>query len=103
MSYADVAPSSPGSRVDEPLIRIGKTRNGWEVECLDPGIAKANQGNGPWTDPWVCYSFETKDAALEFTEDAMDIVKPRKTQVSDAFEAAFKEATSGKETDNDEG
>lgn len=92
-SYADSPISPAGGRVDERLISIGKTRNGWEVECLDPGIAKANQGNGPWQDPWVCYSFDNQKAALDFIDDAMGIVKPRKTQVSDAFEAAFKEAT----------
>lgn len=84
--------------MDERLIGIGKTRDGWEVECLDPKISKANSGNGPWQDPWVCYQFDDKEDALEFLEAALDIVQPRKVQASTEFDAAFKEATSADET-----
>lgn len=79
--------------MDECLIRVGKTRNGWEVECLDPAISADNQKPKiSWRDPWVTYAFEKKEQLVEFLEEALDIVKPRRSQESDAFEAAFKEA-----------
>ncbi len=88
--------------MDECVIRIGFTNNGFEVEALDPKIATENaKPKTSWKDPWVCYSFTTKDQVLEFVEDAMDIVKPIRTQQSTTFEAAFKEATSGVENDKD--
>lgn len=88
----------------DELIRIGKTRNGFEVSCLDPKISAENQKpKTSWQDPWVTYTFDKKEQLVEFIEDALDIVQPRRPHppASDAFETAFKEAVSGEESDND--
>lgn len=88
--------------MDECVIRIGFTNNGFEVEALDPKIVDENdKPKTNWKDPWVCYSFATKEQVMEFVEDAMDIVKQRRTKPNTTFEAAFKEATSNVENDQD--
>ena len=82
--------------MDECVIRIGFTNNGFEVEALDPKVDEENsKPKSSWKDPWVSYSFDDKDKAMEFVEAAMDIVKRRRTQQNTTFDAAFKEATAG--------
>ena len=88
--------------MNESNIRIGLTGSGFEIEVLDPTIDAANsKAKSSYKNPWVTYAFTTKDQVLEFVEDALDIVKPRRSDQSTAFDAAFKEAISGVEDDSD--
>lgn len=78
-------------------IRIERERDGYEVNCTDPAIQKANEqrnkGDGPseWKDPNVEFKFETKEQVLKFLEKAMDIALPADTYTS-AFDKLAKEA-----------
>lgn len=89
--------------MDDCNIRIGLTGSGFEVEVLDPTINDENSKpkSSSYRNPWVSYSFAKKEQVLEFIEDALDIVKPRRGDQSTAFDAAFKEAISGVEDDAD--
>lgn len=72
-------------------IRIEREQSSFVVRATDPEIAKANRGDGPWNDPEVKYSFETKEQVLAFVEKAIDIALP-KDEFSSAFDKIAKEA-----------
>lgn len=80
-------------------IRIERQRDGFEVNCTDPVIQKANEarnksGDGPcepWQDPNVEYTFATKEQVLKFLDKAIDVALPADAYTS-AFDKLAKEA-----------
>lgn len=83
-------------------ITIERDRNGFKVRATDPAIEKKNRERskddgpcGPWVDPEVSFSFDTKEAVTKFIDKAIDIALPA-DEFSSAFDRIAKEAQ-GKE------
>lgn len=72
-------------------IRISRERDSYCVCLTDPEIAKQNQNSdSSYQDPYVEYTFDTKEQVLAFIEKAIDIALP-KDDYSSAFDKIAKE------------
>lgn len=69
------------------LVKIERAMNGFEVEMCDPTIKAANQGDGPYRDPYVSYVFKTSAEVLSFLKENLDKAVPM-----DEYESTFNEA-----------
>lgn len=76
----------------DDVIRIEALENGFEVECLDPKIAEANNKKGQYQDPYKGYAFSTAEEVMKFVGEKLKGMKPKSKD--GGYAAAFKEATS---------
>lgn len=88
--------------MSEPICKIERMANGYEVEITDPKIVeqnrKASKGGNPmpWKDPNVSYAFKTVKEVLDFLGKNLETALPM-----DEYESSFKEASKEDEEDDD--
>jgi len=73
----------------EPVCKIARAENGFEVEVYDPKLAARNaKGGMPWNEPYKCYVFENVDDVLKYLKDKLNNLPPM-----DEYDTAFKKAS----------
>lgn len=78
----------------DDYIRIEALENGFEVECLDPKIAEANNNpKAPYKSPYKAYAFSTADEVTAFVKAQLGKIKPKGKSAVPEFDSAFKAAT----------